>query len=153
MAFSSSGRCGKLQQAQINGEVKKIIAYIRNNAVGMDKYEFLQMHEALGIEPLEEDIPPTLEDFLQDTLIVFDIYYLLKDDWDTFNGNYLGKQLDTLPMIYNMFEIGKEKQILYLSLLNIIIYENITIMSDKAKNKELADKEIASLKKKSSGSE
>lgn len=122
-------------------------------SVGMDKYEFLQMHEALGIEPAEEDIPPTPEDFLHDTLLVFDIYSLLKDDWDNFNGNYLGKQLDTLPMIYNMFEIGKEKQILYLSLLNVLINENITIMADKASNKEMANKELDSLKKISSGSE
>lgn len=119
----------------------------------MDKFEFLKMHEALGIEPLEKDIPPDIGDFLHDTLLVFDIYSLLKDDWDTFNGNYLGKQLDTLPMIYNMFDIGKEKQIMYLSLLNIVIYENVSIISDKAKNKEIADKEIESLKKKSSGSE
>lgn len=108
--------------------------------VGIDKYEYLKMCKAMGTEPVEDEIPPDTDDFLFDTLVVFNIYSLLKDDWDTFNGNYLGKYLDTLPMLYSMFEVEKEKQVIYFSLLNVVIYENISIMQEKTTSKELIAK-------------
>lgn len=152
MVEFSSGRCGKLQQTQISEEVKKIKNYIANSSAGMSKAEYLSMHEALQIEVSEKDIPVELDDFLYDTLVVFDIFSLLKDDWDTFNGSYLGKQLDILPMLYKMFSVGKDKQTIYLYLLNEVINENIKVMADKTKQKEIANKEIESLVNKSSGS-
>jgi hypothetical protein len=114
----------------------------------MSKDNYLGMMEQLGQIPKEEDIPPDLEDFMFDTITVFEIHGLLADDWDTFNGNYLGKKMELLPFLFKAFYVPESKIKMYITLLNHIILENTKIISDKAKQKQEMKEKMDELAKK-----
>lgn len=73
----------------------------------MTKERYFEMCEALGSEPLEEQIPIEFEDLPNDVQYLLQLYNLLQDSWDYMGGNYIGKtmsefwkfmQLDNIPV-------------------------------------------------------
>ena len=68
----------------------------------MTKAAYFEMCEALGSEPLEEEIPVDYEDLLVDVQEALSMYHKLRDEWDTMNGVYLGK---SYAGILDIFEI------------------------------------------------
>jgi len=65
------------------------------------------MCEMLNTTPVEEEIPLEREDLAVETQIVFDLYDKLPSRWEGFSGQYMGKDLVLLPVLYNEFELDK----------------------------------------------
>ena len=57
----------------------------------MTRDTYFEMCEALGTEPVEEEIPVEFEDFCLDVQEALSIYQKLRDEWDYMGGNYIGK--------------------------------------------------------------
>ena len=103
----------------------------------MTKERYLEMMSQMGAEPKEDEIPPDSSDFFSDTLIVFEISNQLRDIWDGMSGSYMGKDMSTLPMLFDIYGIkNNDNKMLYLRLLNIIISENTRIISEKLKQEQ-----------------
>lgn len=77
-------------------------------SIGMTKDQYFEMCQALGTEPLDEEIPLEIEDFPQEVQQAITVYYRLRDEWDTMNGIYLGKSYTGLGEILDIFEVQKE---------------------------------------------
>ena len=61
--------------------------------LGMTKESYFEMCEMMGSEPVESEIPVEFDDFPLEVQQAFNAYRMLRDEWDTMNGNYLGKSL------------------------------------------------------------
>lgn len=78
------------------------------------------MCEALGSEPVEEEIPVEYDDLLTEVQQALDIYGKLKDDWDTMNGNYMGKQYTGILDIFSILDVPREDYKTMFDLIGII---------------------------------
>ena len=76
------------------------------------------MCEMLGSEPLEEQIPVELADLPLEVQEAYRVYVLLNDNWDSFGGNYLGKNMSGLLDIMNILEI--EDKVTILNIIQIL---------------------------------
>jgi len=65
------------------------------------------MCEMLNSEPLEEEIPVEREDLFYETQVVFELYDILPSKWEGFSGQYMGKDLLLLPIIFKEFKTPK----------------------------------------------
>jgi glycyl-tRNA synthetase alpha subunit len=95
-------------------------SYMQNSSVKMTKDTYFEMCEALGTAPIESEIPVEFEDLPDVIQEVLQIYRLLKDDWDTVNGNYLGKTFQGILDIFNIMEVDVADRRTYLLLLHLI---------------------------------
>ena len=59
----------------------------------------------LGSEPIEEEIPVSRNDLALETQMVFDLYDKLPAKWEGFSGQYLGKDLVILPILFDEYKI------------------------------------------------
>lgn len=96
----------------------------------MTKEAYFEMCEALGSEPLEEEIPVDYEDFCLDVQEALGIYQKLRDEWDTMNGVYLGKNYVGLVDILALLDVPVEDRRTQFELIGII---------DKHRSKAIAD--------------
>lgn len=76
----------------------------------MTKAQYLEMCEALGTTPLDSEIPIEYDDFPPEVQQAFEVYSVLQDNWDTFGGNYLGKNLTAIKDIFDILSIPTEEQ-------------------------------------------
>ena len=76
------------------------------------------MCEMLGSEPLDEEIPVELADLPLEVQEAYRVYVLLNDNWDSFGGNYLGKNMSGLLDIMNILQI--EDRITILNIIQIL---------------------------------
>lgn len=74
-------------------------------SVKMTKETYFEMCEALGNEPIEEEIPVEIDDFPDEVQEAINVYYKLRDEWDTMNGVYMGKSYTGLSDILDILEI------------------------------------------------
>lgn len=86
----------------------------------MTKDTYFEMCEALGTEPVEEEIPVEFEDFCLDVQQAFSIYQKLRDEWDTMNGVYLGKTYAGLIDLLELLEVPVEDRRTQYELIGII---------------------------------
>ena len=96
----------------------------------MTKEAYFEMCEALGSEPLAEEIPVDYEDFCLDVQEALGIYSKLRDEWDTMNGVYLGKNYVGLVDILELLDVPVEDRRTQFELIGII---------DKHRSKAIAD--------------
>lgn len=106
----------------------------------MTKERYFEMCEALGSEPLESEIPIEIDDFPEEVQQAFQIYYLLKDIWDTMGGNYLGKDTTTLFNFFDLYDIDKPNRLIIVSLIQQMDYARSRLISQKQKAKEPSSK-------------
>lgn len=103
----------------------------------MTKAAYFEMCEALGSEPLDDEIPVDFEDLYVDVQEAFGIYSKLKDDWDTMNGNYLGKNYAGILDIFTILEVPEEDRKTMFSLIGIIdVYRSKALAETKASMKK-----------------
>lgn len=95
-------------------------SYFQNMSVGMTKDAYFEMCDALGSEPLPEEIPIELDDFPIEVQQSIAVYYKLRDEWDNFNGVYLGKSYAGFTDIIDILEVPKEDRKNLLEWLNIM---------------------------------
>ena len=96
----------------------------------MTKEAYFEMCEMMGSEPIDEEIPVDFEDLFVDVQEAFLIYNKLKDEWDTMNGNYMGKNFAGILDIFTILEVPVEDRKTMFDLIGLI---------DKYRAKAIAD--------------
>lgn len=86
----------------------------------MTKEAYLEMCEMMGSEPVEEEIPVEYEDLFTDVQQALLIYSKLRDEWDTMNGNYMGKSYAGLLDIFTILEVPVEDHKTFFDLISMI---------------------------------
>lgn len=71
----------------------------------MTKDQYYEMCEALGTKPVESEIPVEYHDLPYEIQTTVEICNILQDSWDTFNGNYLGKNYSNVKDLFDIYEI------------------------------------------------
>jgi hypothetical protein len=103
-------------------------------SAGVSKEAYFEMCEALGSEPLEEEIPVEMDDFPDEVQEAIGVYYKMRDEWDTMNGIYLGKSFAGFADVLNILEIPFEDR--------KYLLEWITVM-DSSRSKAFSDMRAA----------
>ena len=99
----------------------------------MTKAQYFELCEALGSEPLEEEIPPEFEDLPDLLQLSFSIYETLRDDWDYMGGNYIGKSLLHLFEVLKLHNVPEDEYLLVYKIIVKIDNERRNIL--RVKNK------------------
>jgi len=80
----------------------------------MTKEAYFEMCDALGSEPIESEIPVEFDDLHLDVQEAMSVYSKLKDEWDTMNGIYMGKNFSGLSDIMDIIGVpAEDKKTLY----------------------------------------
>lgn len=112
-------------------------SFFQNMSVGMTKDAYYEMCEALGSDPLEEEIPVEMEDFPDEVQEAINVYYKLRDEWDTMNGVYLGKSFAGFADILDILEVPKEDRKYLLEWISIMDAARSKAFRDMKANKEV----------------
>jgi hypothetical protein len=105
-------------------------------SLGMTKDQYFEMCEMLGNDPVESEVPVEFEDFTIEVQQAFNTYRMLRDEWDTMNGNYLGKSLIGIKDVLEATEIEPSEQKFIIMLIRMI--DNVR--SDEINNKKKTEK-------------
>ena len=105
----------------------------------MTKDQYFEMCEMLGSEPLDSEIPVEFEDFPFEVQQAFNAYRMLRDEWDTMNGNYLGKSLIGVKDVLEATEIEPSEQKFIIMLIRIIDNVRSDEINNKKKTQEPAN--------------
>jgi hypothetical protein len=97
----------------------------------MTRDQYFEMCEALGTEPVEEEIPVEMEDFPTEVQEAIGVYYKLRDEWDTFNGNYMGKSYVGLSDIFDILDIEKKDRKFILEWISVMDSTRHKIINDQ----------------------
>ena len=89
----------------------------------MTKEQYFDMCEQLGTEPVDENIPIELADFPIEVQEAFNIYRVLRDEWEFVAGSYLGKNLNSIFQVFDAYNIPKIDQAFYYNLINNLFNE------------------------------
>lgn len=102
--------------------------------MSMTKEAYFEMCEMMGSEPIDSEIPIDFSDFPITVQQAFGIYSKLRDEWDTMNGNYLGKSYAGILDILTILEVPVEDRKTMFELLGLIDkYRSEMIASNKPK--------------------
>jgi hypothetical protein len=104
--------------------------------LGMTKEAYFEMCETMGSDPIESEIPVEFEDFPIEVQQAFNAYRMLRDEWDTMNGNYLGKSLIGVKDVLEATEIEQSEQKFIIMLIRMID----AVRSDEINNKKKMEK-------------
>lgn len=83
----------------------------------MTKEAYYDMCEALGSEPIDDEVPIEYDDLLLEVQEALSIYSKLRDDWDGMNGVYLGKNYSGIMDIFSVLEVEDKRTIFELILI------------------------------------
>lgn len=93
---------------------------MQNATVGMTKEQYFDMCEQLGSEPIESEIPVEFDDFAMEVQLALSIYRMLRDEWEYMNGNYLGKNLNGIFELFDVYDVDPKDKKFYLELIHMI---------------------------------
>lgn len=96
----------------------------------MTKAAYFEMCEMLGTEPVDEEIPVEYEDLFIDLQQAMNIYYKLRDEWDTMNGVYMGKSYAGILDIFTILEVPVEDHKTIFDLIGLIDHYRSKAISD-----------------------
>ena len=91
----------------------------------MSKERYFEMCEMMGSDPVEGEIPVEYEDFPLDVQQALSVYRMLKDEWEGFNGLYLGKSFIGLTEVLDYMELDTSDRKLTVQLIKLI--DNVRI--------------------------
>lgn len=111
-----------------------IESYFKNNEVSMTKDTYFEMCEALGTEPIDSEIPIEMDDFPLEVQEAFNMYFTLKDMWDSMGGNYLGKDYGLLFKYFDLYETEKADRLFIISLIQRMDYIRSSMINEKMSN-------------------
>lgn len=109
---------------------------MQNSSVAMSKEAYFEMCEALGNQPVEADIPVEFEDFPLEVQQAMIAYRMLRDEWDSMNGIYLGKSLIGIHDVLEATEIDTEDRKFIITLVRIIDDVRIQEINNKQKTEK-----------------
>lgn len=95
-------------------------SYMQNADIGMTKEAYFEMCEALGTEPVASEIPIEIADFPLEVQEILELYRMLRDNWDTVGGNYMGKHFAGISELFDVQEVALVDRKLYLTILYVI---------------------------------
>ena len=72
------------------------------------------MCEALGAEPIEEEIPVEFSDLPLDIQETYAIYGIIQDIWEPMSGSYIGKNYSGLSDILEIMGVEDKRTTLFL---------------------------------------
>lgn len=98
------------------------------------------MCDMLGTEPIEEEIPIELSDFSEDLQLIFELYSMLPDVWEGFNGQYMGKDTSNIFNFFNLYNIDPLDYLIYLRILKYMDRVRMDIISQRLKAKQSMEK-------------
>lgn len=98
-------------------------SYFQNSNVGMTKDSYFEMCEAIGSEPVEEEIPVEMDDFPLEVQTAINVYNKLRDEWEGMSGTYMGKSYVGLKDILDIYEIPFEDRRYLLEWFNVLDIE------------------------------
>lgn len=101
----------------------------------MTKDIYLEMCEQLNQEPDINNMPLAFDDLLYQTQLSLQLFDFLPDDWDSFNGSYMGKNLTTLEFLLNSLNIDKSDWYYIIIFLNAIINVRVETVNKKIQSK------------------
>lgn len=104
----------------------------------MTKEAYFEMCEALGNEPVEADIPVEFDDFPVEVQQALIAYRMLRDEWDSMSGIYLGKSLIGIQEVMEATEIDLEDRKFITMLVRTIDSIRIQEINDKQKTEKPA---------------
>jgi hypothetical protein len=93
----------------------------------------------LGSEPVESEIPVEFDDFPLEVQQAFSVYRMLRDEWDTMGGSYLGKSLIGIKDLLEATEIEPEDQKFIVVLVRMIDQVRSDEINNKLKTQKPAD--------------
>lgn len=99
----------------------------------MTREKYFEMCEMLGSEPAENEIPVEYDDFPLEVQQTFNVYRMLKDEWEGFNGLYLGKSFIGLTEILDYMEIDHSDRKLTVQLIKLIDSIRGNLINEKEK--------------------
>ena len=112
-----------------------IDSYISNSDVGMTKEAYFEMCEALGNAPVDEETPVEIDDFPGEVQQAFNIYYMLKDVWDSMGGGYMGKDASTLFNYFDLYDIDNVDRLFIISMIQKIDNSRTKLINSKLDSK------------------
>lgn len=104
----------------------------------MTKTAYFEMCEALGSQPIEDEIPVEYDDLAVEVQEALNIYSKLKDEWDTMGGNYLGKSFNGISDILTIYEIEQNERKSVLEI--ILLIDNCRSKAIEAKKPKKPNK-------------
>jgi len=96
------------------------------------------MCEVMGNEPIEDEIPIDFDEFPIEVQQAFGIYRMLRDEWDSINGLYLGKSLIGIKDILEAMEIEPSDQKFIIVLVRMIDEVRSNEINSKKKSEKPA---------------
>lgn len=76
----------------------------------MTKETYFEMCEMMNQAVVESEIPIEFDDFALEVQQAFNVYRMLRDEWDTMNGHYLGKSLIGIKDLLEATEVDLQDQ-------------------------------------------
>ena len=89
----------------------------------------------MGSEPIESEMPVEYNDLSLDVQAALSIYSKLKDEWDTMNGNYMGKSYAGIVDIFTILEVPREDWKMTFDLIGMIDVHRKKAISDNKPSK------------------
>jgi hypothetical protein len=108
-------------------------------SLAMTKDQYFEMCEALGNEPIESEIPVEFDDFPLEVQQAFNAYRMLRDEWDTMSGIYLGKSLIGIKDVLEATEIEPNEYKFIIMLIRVIDNVRSEEINSKKKMQETAN--------------
>jgi len=102
----------------------------------MTKEAYFELCEVMGTEPLDTEIPVEFDEFPVEVQQAFSVYKMLRDEWDTMSGVYLGKSFIGIKDILEYAEIEETDQKFIVSLVRTI--DNVR--STETNSKKMSEK-------------
>ena len=109
-------------------------SYFQNSEVSMTKDAYFEMCEALGTAPIDDEIPIDMDDFPEEVQNAFNMYYQLRDNWDSMGGSYLGKDTSTLFNFFDLYDTEKADRLFIISLVQHMDYIRGKMINDKIRS-------------------
>lgn len=109
---------------------------MQNSSVAMTKESYYEMCAALGNEPDESEVPVEFEDFPLEVQQALIAYRMLRDEWDSMNGIYLGKSLIGITEVLEATEIDFEDRKFITMLVRTIDSVRIQEINNKQKTEK-----------------
>lgn len=102
----------------------------------MTREAYFELCEVMGNPPVEDEIPVEFDDFALEVQQAFGVYRMLRDEWDTMNGLYLGKSLIGIKDILEATEVEPDEHKFIIVLVRMIDQ----VRSNEINSKKLSQK-------------
>lgn len=102
----------------------------------MTREAYFELCEVMGNQPVEDEIPVEFDDFALEVQQAFGVYRMLRDEWDTMNGLYLGKSLIGIKDILEATEVEPDEHKFIIVLVRMIDQ----VRSNEINSKKLSQK-------------